>query len=79
MKLDWSAQQLLIIALRTQIEVWKSLSKADELREKEEAGEELSEEEEEEEMHLQNDIGHAYAVLSDMESSFYKEFGDTIL
>ena len=68
MKHDWSAQRLLIMALRTQIEVWKSLSKSGE----------LSEEEEGEEADLQNDIGYAYAILNDMELSFYEEFGDTV-
>lgn len=62
MKFDYSAQRLLITALRTQIEIWKSLSKSGQLSEEEKAD-------------LQNDIGYAYTLLSAMESSFYKEFG----
>lgn len=62
MKLDRPEQRLLITALKTQIEVWKNLSKSGALNEEDEAD-------------MQNDIGYAYTVLSEMESSFYKEFG----
>ncbi len=62
MKLDFSAQRVLIKSLRTQIETWKSLSHSDKLSE-------------EDKVDLQNDIGYAYTVLSAMESNFYKEFG----
>jgi hypothetical protein len=60
MKLDCSAQRLLITALKMQIDAWKSLARSGKLTEEEEAD-------------IQNDIGYAYSLLSDMESSFYKE------
>jgi hypothetical protein len=60
MKLDCPAQRLLITALKTQIDAWKSLARSGKLSEEEEAD-------------IQNDIGYAYSLLSDMESSFYKE------
>ncbi len=62
MKLDSSAQRLLMTALKTQIETWKNLSKSGTLTEEDKAD-------------LQNDIGYAYTLLSEMESSYYKEFG----
>lgn len=62
MKLDCSAQRLLITALKTQIEAWKALSRSGTLTEEDKAD-------------LQNDLGYAYALLSEMESNFYKEFG----
>ena len=62
MKLDNAAQRLLITALKTQIEAWKALSKSGTLTEEDRAD-------------LQNDIGYAYTLLSEIESSFYKEFG----
>jgi hypothetical protein len=62
MKLDNSAQRLLIAALKTQIEAWKAMSKSGTLSEEDKAD-------------LQNDIGYAYTLLSEMESSYYKEFG----
>ncbi|MEW5755046.1 MAG: hypothetical protein AB1810_01970 [Pseudomonadota bacterium] len=64
MKLDYSAQRLLITSLKTQIEAWKDLSKSGTLTEEDKAD-------------LQNDIGYAYTLLSEMESSFYKEFGSS--
>lgn len=60
MKLDCSAQRLLISALQTQIETWKHLSKSGALSEEDEAD-------------LQNDLGYAYSLLSELESCFYKE------
>jgi hypothetical protein len=62
MKLDCPAQRLLIVALRTQIEVWKSRSKSGALSEDDKAD-------------LQNDVGYAYSLLSELESSFADEFG----
>lgn len=62
MKLDCPAQRLLITALKTQIESWKSPSHSGSLSEEDNAD-------------LQNDIGYAYTLPSEMESSFYKELG----
>lgn len=62
MKLDPSAQRLLITALKTQIETWKRLSQSGNLSEEDKAD-------------LQNDIGYAYTLLSEMESNLYKETG----
>lgn len=62
MKLDCSAQRLLINSLRCQIDVWKKNAASGNLNEDDEAD-------------LQNDIGYAYALLSDLESNFYNEFG----
>lgn len=62
MKLDSSAQRLLITALKTQIEAWKNLSQSGKLSEEDKAD-------------LQNDIGYAYTLLSEIESSFHKETG----
>ena len=61
MELDHSAQRLLIMALKTQIDTWKTLSKTGTLTEEDMAD-------------VQNDIGYAYALLSEIESGFYKEF-----
>lgn len=63
MKLDPSAQRLLITALKTQIETWKHLSQSGKLSEEDKAD-------------LQNDIGCAYSLLSEMESNLYKETGN---
>jgi hypothetical protein len=62
MKFNASEQRLLVLALKTQIDAWRTLSQSGQLSE-------------EDEVHIQNDIGHAYTVLSEMESSYYKEFG----
>lgn len=62
MKLDWSTQQLLIIALRTLIDVWEAKSKSGTLSADDDAD-------------LQNDIGSAYILLGEMESNFSREFG----
>jgi len=62
MKLDCSAQRLLIQALRNQIKAWRNLTASGELAEDEDAD-------------IQNDIGYAFTVLSEMEESFRKEFG----
>lgn len=62
MKLDPSAQRLLITALKTQIETWKHLSQSGKLSENDEAD-------------LQNDIGYAYTLLSELESNLYEETG----
>jgi len=57
---DCPAQRILIVALRSQIEAWKTLSRTGALAEEEQAD-------------LQNDLGYAYALLSEMEAGFYKE------
>lgn len=62
MKLDGSAQRLLIAALRTQIDVWRAEARSDSLSDEDKAD-------------IENDIGYAYALLSEMESSYYREFG----
>lgn len=62
MKLDPAAQRLLITALKTQIETWKHLSQSGKLSDEDKAD-------------LQNDIGYAYTLLSEMESNLYKETG----
>ncbi len=62
MKFNCPEQRLLILALKTQIDVWKTLLQSGKLSEDDEAD-------------LINDISHADTVLSAMESSYYKEFG----
>ena len=62
MKLDNSAQRLLIVSLKTQIEFWKTKSKSGSLSDDDKAD-------------IQNDIGYAYTLLSEMESNYFKEFG----
>ena len=62
MKFNCPEQRLLILALKTQIAAWKTLSQSGKLSE-------------DDEVHIQNDIGHAYTVLSAMESSYHEEFG----
>lgn len=62
MKLDPSAQRLLITALKTQIETWRYLSQSGKLSEEDKAD-------------LQNDIRYAYTILSEIESNLYKETG----
>ena len=62
MKFDDPEQRLLILAMKTQIDAWKTLILSGTLSE-------------EDEVHIQNDIGYADTVLSAMESSYYKEFG----
>ncbi len=62
MKFNCPEQRLLILALKTQIDAWKTLVQSGTLSE-------------EDDVYIQNDIGHAYTVLSAMESIYYKEFG----
>ena len=62
MQLDCPAQRLLINSLKCQIDVWKKNAASGKLSEADEAD-------------LQNDIGYAYTLLNDLESSFYNEFG----
>jgi hypothetical protein len=60
--LDCPAQRLLITALRNQIESWRKLSSSDGILEEERAD-------------VENDIGYAFTVLSELELSFFNEFG----
>ncbi len=59
--LDCIAQRLLITSLKTQIGFLESQVNSGKLDENEIAD-------------LQNDIGYAYTLLSDLESSFFLEF-----
>lgn len=62
MKLDMPAQRLIISALKLQIQAWQDASGAPEISEDDEAD-------------MQNDIGYAFAVLSELEENFFKQFG----
>ena len=61
MQLDCAAQRLLIIALRNQIKAWREQSNSERLSEEDKAD-------------IDNDIGYAFTILSEMEASFFKQF-----
>lgn len=60
MNLDMPAQRLLINALKLQIQQWQERCEASDV---------------DEEADIQNDIGYAFAVLGELEESFFKQFG----
>lgn len=62
MNLDMPAQRLIINSLKLQIEKWQERSNAPEIDDEEEAD-------------LQNDIGYAFTIFSELEESFFKQFG----
>lgn len=62
MNLDMPAQRLIINALKLQIQEWQNICNASQLDEDDEAD-------------IQNDIGYAFTVLSELEENFFKQFG----
>lgn len=62
MNLDMPAQRLIINSLKLQIQSWQERCKSPGLNEDEEAD-------------MQNDIGYAFSVLSELEENFFKQFG----
>ncbi|MFT3930296.1 MAG: hypothetical protein QM709_08370 [Spongiibacteraceae bacterium] len=62
MNLDMPAQRLIINSLKLQIEKWQERCNAPEIDDDEVAD-------------LQNDIGYAFTILSELEESFFKQFG----
>lgn len=62
MNLDMPAQRLLINSLKLQIQKWQEICESSDLNEDEEAD-------------MQNDIGYAFTVLSELEENFFKQFG----
>lgn len=62
MNLDMPAQRLLVNALKLQIQKWQERCESSDI-------------DEDEEMDIQNDIGYAFTVLSELEESFFKQFG----
>lgn len=62
MNFDMPAQRLIISSLKLQIHSWQERCRAPEIDEDEEAD-------------LQNDIGYAFTILSELEENFFKQFG----
>ena len=62
MKLDMSAQRLLISALKTQIQAWRATCENEDVSEDDAAD-------------IQNDIGYAFTVLSELEEEFLQQYG----
>lgn len=62
MNLDMPAQRLLINSLKLQIQQWREQCTSPDIDDDEEAD-------------IQNDIGYAFTVLSELEENFFKQFG----
>jgi hypothetical protein len=59
---DLSTQRFLIAAIKTQIKSWREQAESDDICEDDKAD-------------IQNDIGYAFTVLSEMEGAFFQAFG----
>jgi len=62
LNLDMPAQRLLITALKSQIQTWRAACEQPDMNEDDAAD-------------MQNDIGYAFSVLSELEENFFKQFG----
>lgn len=62
MNFDMPAQRLIINSVKLQIKSWQEMCSSSTLSEDDAAD-------------IQNDIGYAYTVLSELEESFLKQFG----
>jgi hypothetical protein len=62
MTFDRPTQRLLIVAIKTQIASWREQADRDDICE-------------DDKVDIQNDIGYAFTVLSEMEESFFREYG----
>jgi hypothetical protein len=56
------AQRLLIMALKSQIQTWRVACQQPDISDDDAAD-------------MQNDIGYAFGVLSDLEENFFQQFG----